>query len=152
MDYNPDLISMRKNRLTSAGFKNSLLAWFPKRYGRRVKGEAYFRELSKRIDTDKFKFLLVGEGRDLTAVELESFGFEVQSFDYMPYKMIASFYAKIDALLVTSIFEGGPANLPEALVTRTPVFTTPVGMAARLYCWGRERIFFDGKLFARIHN
>ena len=145
--YNPDLMSMCKNRLTQHDSKFTL-GIISKRYGRRVKGEAYLLELSKRIDTDKFKFLLVGENRDITAVELENFGFEVQSFDYMPYKMIASFYAKIDALLVTSIFEGGPANLPEALVTRTPVFTTPVGMAPDVIVEGVNGYFLTGNYCA----
>lgn len=126
--YNPVLISSCLNHSNKCDSKFTL-GIISKRYGRRVKGEAYLMELAKRIDNDKFRFLLVGENRDVTAVELERFGFEVQSFDYMPYRMIAGFYAKIDALLITSIFEGGPANLPEALVTRTPVFTTPVGMA-----------------------
>lgn len=142
--YNPDLISAFTSRPVRLDSKYTL-GIISKRYGRRVKGEAYLLELAKRIDCDKFRFLLVGENRDITAVELESLGFEVQSFDYMPYKMIASFYSKIDALLITSIFEGGPANLPEALVTRTPVFTTPVGMASDLVSEGVNGFFLSGK-------
>lgn len=141
--YNPDLISASAS---CPGLYESkyTLGIISKRYGRRVKGEAYLLELAKRIDCDKFRFLLVGENRDVTAVELERLGFEVQSFDYMPYKMIASFYSKIDALLITSIFEGGPANLPEALVTGTPVFTTNVGMAPDMIIEGVNGYILTG--------
>lgn len=141
--YNPDLLSAHPNHPDVYASKFTL-GIISKRYGRRVKGEAYLLELAKRLDSDKFRFLLLGENRDVTAVELENFGFEVQSFDYMPYKMIASFYSKIDALLITSIFEGGPANLPEALVTRTPVFTTPVGMAPEMIIEGINGCILTG--------
>jgi len=37
-------------------------------------------------------------------------------------------YKNIDCLFITSEHEGGPASIPEALVTGTPIVTTQVGM------------------------
>jgi glycosyltransferase involved in cell wall biosynthesis len=142
---NPELISVSNTKSPKQRVKGKFtIGIISKRYGRRVKGEAYFLELSKRLDNEKFKFLLIGENRDITATELESFGFEVQSFDFIPYRIIQSVYQKIDALLITSLFEGGPANLPEALATRTPIFTTPVGMTLDLIDEGINGQFLTG--------
>lgn len=99
-----------------------------KRYARRVKGEATLLEIVKRLDPSLFRFLLVGKGRSYEAVQLEAMGYEVSVFEHLPYRLYNDIYRKMDALLILSGHEGGPACVPEAMATATPMIATPVGM------------------------
>lgn len=100
-----------------------------KRYGRRVKGEAYLFELVKRLDPDYIEFIFVGEDRSIDATVFRKWGFNVRVFERLPYRVFNGFYNKIDCLLMCSTHEGGPANIPEALATGTPILSTPIGMS-----------------------
>lgn len=115
-----------KNKLENDKF---VIGVASKRYGRRVKGEAYLYELVKRLDYEKIKFILVGEDRNIDAEALRDLGFEVDVFDRLPYRVFNSFYNAIDVLLMCSSYEGGPANIPEALATATPILSSRIGMA-----------------------
>lgn len=121
------------NRVLSPIKKNNkrkfTLGIASRRYGRRVKGEAYLSDLIKRLDPDFVKFFLVGQDRSIDAVDIRRYGFEVEVFERLPYRLFQGFYSEIDALLMCSSHEGGPANIPEALATGTPVFSSPVGMS-----------------------
>ncbi|WP_105103979.1 glycosyltransferase family 4 protein [Microbulbifer pacificus] len=105
------------------------LGFFSRRYGRGVKGEFRLYEIAKRLSAENFRFLLVGKDRLIDAKKLESMGFEVECYEFLPYRLMPDAYAKIDALLILSNFEGGPACIPEAVYTHTPIFSTRVGMA-----------------------
>lgn len=100
-----------------------------RRYARRVKGEAYLSELVKRLDPTAVRFILVGQDRSIDAVDFRKYGFEIEVFERLPYRVFQSFYSEIDALLMCSSHEGGPANIPEAMATGTPVFSSPIGMS-----------------------
>jgi len=100
-----------------------------KRYDRKVKGEAHLLELFKRLDSRKFKFIFVGEGRSISAKKAHAYGFEAECFERLPYMCFDDLYKNIDILLITSLHEGGPANIPEAIISGTPIISTPVGMA-----------------------
>ncbi|MBC6503504.1 glycosyltransferase family 4 protein [Citrobacter freundii] len=102
---------------------------FSRRYPRKVKGEAYLLELMKRLDPALFSFVLIGTDRLITAGYLQSMGFETLCFEHAPYPIIADAYQIIDMLLMTSRYEGGPANIPEAVAAGVPVYCNPVGMA-----------------------
>lgn len=115
-----------------------------KRYGRRVKGEAFMLELYKRLDTDKIKFYFAGEGRTKDQLEAESFGFEAESYEYLPYSLFDQLYSKIDVLLVASLFEGGPANIPEALYTKTPILGRNIAMVSDVIVEGENGYFLTG--------
>lgn len=115
-------VKERPNKLT--------IGIFSKRYGRRVKGEAYLLELSKYLSKEHFRFILVGAERTQTAYELRKFGFDVMAYDYLPYNLMQSVYQEIDCLLMCSYFEGGPANIPESLATGTPVFANNIGLVS----------------------
>lgn len=104
------------------------LGLISKRYGRRVKGEAYFLDLIKRLDQDLFDFILVGDGRSQEYYLLKEYGFDVRVYERLPYRLFSSLYANIDILLMLSSFEGGPANVPEALISKVPVAGFPIGM------------------------
>ncbi|MEO3990177.1 glycosyltransferase [Pseudocitrobacter cyperus] len=100
-----------------------------KRYGRKVKGEAYFFELMKRLDSRLVRFIFVGEGRTISSQKAMSLGFESYCYERLPYYCFGDLYRKLNFLLVTSLFEGGPANIPEAIFSATPIITTPIGMS-----------------------
>jgi len=125
--YRDDLFKLKNLKLYDKNKKISL-GIISKRYRRRVKGEAYLLELIKRLDSDKFKFILVGDGRSEEAVLLNSFGFEVEVFEKLPYILYPEIYEKIDFLLMISLFEGGPANLPESLASGVPIIATNIAM------------------------
>ena len=99
-----------------------------RRYGRGVKGEAYLRELLQYLDNSRISFTLVGEDRTKDYNYFSKFGFECNVHEKLPYKSFGSLYNSHDFLLVTSTFEGGPANIPEAIATGTPILATNVGM------------------------
>ena len=125
--YNDEVLSsIKKNRNSDDKF---VLGIASRRYGRRVKGEAYLFELVKRLNPNNIKFVLVGQDRSLDAIFFRKLGFEVDVFERLPYRVFQGFYSKIDALLMCSSHEGGPANIPEALATGTPVFSSRVGMS-----------------------
>ena len=125
--YNNEVLALtEKNRLPGDKFVIGIAS---RRYGRRVKGEAYLLELVKRLNPAGVKFVLVGEDRSIDAISLRKLGFEVDVFERLPYRVFQGFYSKIDALLMCSSHEGGPANVPEALATGTPIFSSRVGMS-----------------------
>ncbi|MEM5537893.1 glycosyltransferase [Neptuniibacter pectenicola] len=104
------------------------LAVISKRYGRKVKGEAYLYEIMKRLDPESIEWLFVGEGRSVEAKRARDLGFDVKLYERLPYRVFGSLYESIDALVMCSWHEGGPANIPEALASGTPVIGFNVGM------------------------
>lgn len=120
------------------------LGFVSKRYGRRVKGEAYLEELLKRLHPSRFAFLMIGEGRMTEAFRARRLGFEVRLYERLPYRLFAEAYRRIDVLLMTSRFEGGPANIPEALASATPILSTRVGMARDWLKPGENGFFLSG--------
>ncbi len=115
-----------------------------KYYLRRVKGEAYLYELFKRLDSEKISFTFVGEGRSIQSLEAKNFGFETKCFEYLPYEMFDSLYHEADILLIPSLFEGGPANIPEALYTRTPIIGRDIAMIHDYLKEGVNGYFLSG--------
>ncbi|WP_421173017.1 glycosyltransferase [Aeromonas sp. 601115] len=100
-----------------------------KRYGRKVKGEAYLLELYKRLDSEKFKFIFVGADRSISSWKAREYGFETEVFERLPYLCFGDLYKSLNFLLITSLYEGGPANIPEAIVSGTPIISNPIGMS-----------------------
>lgn len=139
--YNHELLSLKAPR-SGLGEKFTL-GIASRRYGRRVKGEAYLHELIKRLDPALVKFVLVGQDRSLDALEMRQLGFEVEVFERLPYRVFQGFYAAIDCLLMCSGHEGGPANVPEALGTGTPVLSSRVGMSIDFIVNGDNGYFLD---------
>jgi len=114
-----------------------------RRYARRVKGEALLIELAKRLSPREARFLLIGAGRSIDALDLRQMGFDVEVFEHIPYRLFSKFYETIDALLVLSWHEGGPACIPEAVAAGVPIFTTRVGMSNDLVVDGENGMFLD---------
>lgn len=121
-----------------------------KRYNRRVKGEAYLRELGKRLEPKNVSFCLIGEGREVEYHFLTQMGFDVVFYDTLPYTQFDELYRYIDILLITSLYEGGPASIPEALYTRTPIVARPVGMVPDVLIEGDNGFYLTGSLSSDV--
>jgi len=139
---NNDIFSCNK-RLPFTG--KMVIGIVSKRYGRRVKGEALLSELYKRLDNQLIKFVFIGDGRSQDAVEAMSYGFEVECNEALPYRMFNILYGSLDLLLVPSLFEGGPANIPEALYTRLPIVGRKIAMISDFVVEGENGFFLTGE-------
>ncbi len=115
-----------------------------KRYGRRVKGEALLYELFKRLDINNIRFTFVGEGRTVEHTLAISYGFESVVYEALPYSLFNNLYSELDILLIPSLFEGGPANIPEALYTRTPIIGRKIAMISDVIDEGVNGYFLTG--------
>ncbi len=125
--YHDEIFSSPKHRRPSDKPKLTL-ALISKRYGRRVKGESYFQELVKRLDPRFVDFILVGDGRQIEHQFLTHLGFDSRLYERLPYRVFGDLYRQVDVLLMLSLYEGGPANVPEAMASNVPVAGFPVGM------------------------
>ncbi|PLU82211.1 hypothetical protein BMJ22_14205 [Sinorhizobium medicae] len=165
------LNSIQQNKLAALGYRNTVviphgydenlfakskpkafpssrkitIGMISKRYPRRFKGEVLFYELLDRLPTERFRFILVGEGRSKDSLYMSNLGFEVECHEIMPYRLFPSVYAEIDALLMCSTFEGGPANIPEAVASGTPVICTKIGMVPDMILDGMNGIHLTGR-------
>ncbi len=129
--YNHHLIDNAR-QLGREDRKKFTVAVVSKRYARKVKGEAYLFELAKRLDSDNIDFLLIGDGRAEEGNSLRNLGFDVEVYERLPYPTLIDAYRGVSALLMTSYFEGGPANIPEAAAMGVPVLANPIGMVPDL--------------------
>ncbi|WP_395022683.1 glycosyltransferase family 4 protein [Dongia sp.] len=120
------------------------LGLFSRRYARGVKGEALFEALLDHLDADRVSFLLVGEERWRDAELARAKGFAAECYERPPYRLIDALVGSIDALLILSRYEGGPASLPEALGSGVPVLATPVGMVPDFVQDGRNGLILTG--------
>ncbi len=121
------------------------LGFFSRRYNLGIKGEYLFQALLARLDPRRVSFVLVGEGRGHEAKFARARGFKADHWERLPYRLMAEIYARIDALLILSAFEGGPACLPEALGSGVPVICTPVGMCPDLVHDGANGLLLTGR-------
>jgi len=101
-----------------------------KRYVRRVKGEIKLIEYLKRLDNTKINFIFVGNERRNEYEIAKKYGFESKLIEYLPYELYGELYEEIDFLMINSLFEGGPGNLPEAIYSRTPIISRPIAMVS----------------------
>lgn len=126
-----------------ANGRKAVLGIVSKRYPRRFKGEVMLYALLQRLDPSRIKLLLVGQGRWEDALFAQSMGFEVECHEVMPYRLFPEVYRTMDFLVMVSTFEGGPANIPEAVATGTPMFCTNVGMVKDMVSDGVNGITLD---------
>lgn len=117
-----------------------------KRYDRRFKGDVYIQELAERVSPDRVRFTFVGAGRSADAAKMRKLGFEVDVHEFLPYRLFGSLYDELDFLLMVSTYEGGPANLPEALASSTPILCTKCGMVPDLVLNGENGIILSGNI------
>jgi len=58
--------------------------------------------------------------------------------------MFDQLYAELDLLLIPSLFEGGPANVPEAIYTRLPIIGRKIAMIDDFVVEGENGYFLTG--------
>lgn len=121
------------------------LGFFSRRYPSGYKGEDRFDALLAQLDPDRVSLVLVGAGRRHEAQLARARGFVTECWERLPYRLMAEVYARIDALLILSRVEGGPASLPEALGAGVPVISTRAGMCVDFVRDGVNGIFIDGR-------
>ena len=120
------------------------LGFFSRRYPSGYKGEHRFDSLLAQLDPRRVSLVLVGAGRRHEAQIARARGFVVDCWERLPYRLMAEVYARIDALLIMSRIEGGPASLPEALGAGVPVICTRAGMCPDFVRDGVNGIFLSG--------
>lgn len=121
------------------------LGFFSRRYPSGYKGEHRFEQLLAQLDPGRVSFVLVGAGRGHEAAIARRRGFIVECWERVPYRLMAEIYTRIDALLIISRVEGGPASLPEALGAGVPVICTRAGMCPDFVRDGVNGIFISGQ-------
>ncbi len=129
--YNSDLFNQKADRVESRESEGRYtLGFLSHYYPRLVKGEELLLDIARKLSIDDFKFILCGRRRGLLARDLRKIGFDVEVYENLPYRFYKDIYRKIDSLIITSEYEGGPASFPESIASGTPVFSTDVGMIA----------------------
>lgn len=141
-----DASVFRKRRKTFEPQRKRVLGIVSKRYDRRFKGDAYIYEMLARLSPGDVRMLLVGAGRSADAAQMRARGFEVDVFDYLPYRLFGDLYRRMDFLVMVSTYEGGPANLPEALASSVPVLCTDVGMVPDTIRDGENGLILSGHI------
>ncbi len=132
----------RPRQWTGSGLRLGIVS---RRYDREVKGEGLFRALLPHLDPARVSFTFVGGGRGQDAELARAKGFRAVHWECLPYALMPQIYAAIDALLIPSRFEGGPASLPEALGSGLPAISMPVGMSPDLVEDGRNGMLLSGR-------
>lgn len=113
--------------------KKTVLLIKSRRYLRGVKGESNLRMLVKDLDVNSYEFQFCGKDRVLDCIYARNNGFKAVYHQPKLYLSSLELYDSADLLLNVSWYEGGPANLPEALIMNTPVITRRIGIAFDLY-------------------
>lgn len=121
------------------------LGFFSRRYPSGYKGEQRFDALLAQLDPDRVSFVMVGAGRGHEAAVARARGFAVDCWEHLPYRLMGEVYSRIDALLILSQVEGGPASLPEALGAGVPVICTRAGMCVDFVRDGVNGCFISGE-------
>lgn len=122
--YNDKILSP----LPKYSTKKKTIGFFSHHYARNVKGEDYFLSLLAKLNPNTMKIVLAGRKRKPLCSMIQSMGYECNLYEALPYCQYNQLYSLIDVLMITSHYEGGPASVPEAIATHTPIVTTKVGM------------------------
>jgi glycosyltransferase involved in cell wall biosynthesis len=127
---NEKLFHRKKRRVVKDGaYRLGILS---KRYGNSVKGEKWLLEVFEWLPKDSFRLVLVGQTRSRDAAAFERCQVECEIYDHLPYRLYPALYDSLDFLGIASVLEGGPANVPEAIATGTPILSRKVGFVPDL--------------------
>lgn len=100
-------------------------------YFREDKGLPYLLEAFARLRRDDTILCLVGDGplRSEVSAQAERLGIAKSCLfaGAQPHARVAQWLAAADCLVLSSLTEGLPTILPEAMLCRVPIITTPVG-------------------------
>ena len=90
---------------------------------------------------DNYTFIITGDGWDEPVEKMRSLGAHVIYHNRIPAEDIPKIYRKLDAYLILSDVEGGPATIAESLVSGVVPLTTRVGAARDFIEDGKNGFF-----------
>jgi len=93
------------------------------------KGPDYFCDVVETLDPGQHLVLLAGPRRDYVEKRLEVYGMPYINLGFIPPEEVNNLYNALDYYLVTSRAEGGPQAILEAMATKTPIYSTEVGVS-----------------------
>lgn len=90
-----------------------------------------------------FRFVVAGPGWDGYVQDMAAAGIDIVHAGFLDDERMPALYQSLDAYLVLSDVEGGPATIAEAMASRCMVLSTPVGAAPDILADGDTGIFID---------
>ena len=105
------------------------------------KGPDLFCDILNSLDPKRFFVLLAGPRRHYIEQRLKDRAMPFLSLGKIPYEQMDRLYHCLDYYLVTSRCEGGPQAILEAMATKTPIYSTRVGISELL----SEQVIFSTK-------
>ena len=96
-----------------------------------VKGPDIFIDILKQnfIDNKNLKVILTGKRRNYMISELNKLKIKYEYFEMTNFDKLNELYNILDLYIVSSRKEGGPQQILEAAITKTPILSTNVGLA-----------------------
>lgn len=113
-------------------------------YGGNVKGELYFQKLANLMDSDRFRFVVLGSGwGELAGVSV---------VEIKEYSALIEVLSDVDVLYIGSRYEAGPASLPEAIRNKCYIMSSRVGMSIEYLVEGSSGYFLTFNSASDSHN
>lgn len=106
----------------STGYSKVRIGFVARLYLDKVKGEQTLLEIARQLDPNKFEFIIISPNATALITMLKR----------LKYNVYTTIEDGFDVLLICSKFEGTPLPLIEALSSKIPVLSTPVGEATTL--------------------
>lgn len=96
-----------------------------------IKGPDIFIEILKNnfLNQENLKIILTGKRRDYIIEQLKKLNIDFLYFEMVTFKELNELYNLLDLYIVSSRKEGGPQQILEAAITKTPIVSTNVGLA-----------------------
>ncbi len=99
-----------------------------------IKGPDIFIDIVKKMNNEitNVKVVLAGKRRQYVINQLEIHKIPYEYFEMADFEMLNKLYNVLDLYLVTSRIEGGPQAILECGISKTPIFSTDVGIASKI--------------------
>jgi len=105
-----------------------------------IKGPDIFVELlEKHFDKNNIKIVLTGKRRQFIIKKLNEKGIKYKYFEMVNNDDLNDLYNILDLYIVSSRLEGGPQQILECALSKTPIVSTDVGIAK--YILSQESIY-----------
>lgn len=105
----------------------------------------YILDLAKNIP--EYNFVIIGDGKEENSLKLRIAQEEIKNVFFLGFKKDAfRYYQMFDAFVLTSLMEGTPISILEAMSSEVPVFSTNVGEIKSIIKDGETGFFLSGKI------
>ena len=123
-------LEIPEDRIVIGSFQKDGNGWGSGDTPKLIKGPDILCDVLERVAKElPITVLLTGPARGYVKKRLKSAGVPFVHRNIPRAEDLAPYYRALDLYLITSRAEGGPKSLLEAMASRVPVVTTPVGMA-----------------------